>query len=89
MCEAYDKWIKRRSSELVDDTEIYYIEYQFYQSLIESIAEMFIYPLSIYGLLYFFDVVKQAKWMEKKIFLTFVNLTLSGFYGNFIHLIFF
>lgn len=83
MCDTYDKWIKRRSTELLfNQTEIYY-EYQFYQSLVQSLIEIIIYPLSIYFFLLIFNAFEQTRWaFEKNRFNMFIKLTQSGFYGN-------
>lgn len=80
LCDAYDKWIERRSTELSDDSKIYYIQYQFYESLTQSFIEMFMYSMSIYVLL------MCLKHTDDSICLngvkSFISATLMGFYGN-------
>lgn len=84
MCDAYDKWIERCTTKLLyNKSEICYMDYEFYKLLIQSIFEMFIYPISIYFILYLFNCFEQVKWAKKnQLFYTFINLTQIGFYGK-------
>uniref|UniRef100_A0A915DM46 Protein ARV n=1 Tax=Ditylenchus dipsaci TaxID=166011 RepID=A0A915DM46_9BILA len=40
LCDAYEKWIERRAVELTDNDRIYDLEWHFYGSLLQSLAEI-------------------------------------------------
>uniref|UniRef100_A0A914XN17 Protein ARV n=1 Tax=Plectus sambesii TaxID=2011161 RepID=A0A914XN17_9BILA len=78
LCDAYYKWIERRSADFPNDSLLIYdLEWRFYQCLLQSVVETAVFVVAI--LILHLVLTSQPDRLNTR---QIVNSVIAGFYGN-------